>query len=717
MRVPGPSTPNIVIPKEPVLNSSISPESSAGANTLNSKKPVFTTEQAGKHITRSGFKVHDNNGDGKITLSVRVSKGFTPQQAEQVRQALQSWQDVANVTFTEKPQHSDGYVDISEMPGTPGGVASLPDKFMTRTFVNIGTANAGANPPLGHYFRGALIHEIGHSIGLEHPGRYDGTGNYGRDAVYAGDTRARSVMSYYSEKNQPGHDFKLLNPSAPMMDDISAVQKLYGPNTTTRNTDTTYGFNSNTNREALSLKSANDNPIFCVWDGGGKDTLDFSGYSQPQKINLNAESFSDVGALKGNVSIAKGVTLENAVGGKGDDALIGNQVANRLKGGGGADRLSGGGGADTFVYDHANDSTPDNPDVILDFESGADKIDVSGVLKRANLSALKFVDRLTGQPGQAVMSYSEGSNEGSLALDLTGNGKADLFVKSIGRINAGDVVAHGDTPTPNPEPKDPKPASRPQFEEPKTKSEPKPKESKPEEPRPSPDRCEPKPRPDPCEPTPRPGPCEPKPRPDPCEPTPRPDPCEPKPRPEPCEPKPRPYPCEPTPSPDPREPKPRPETREPTPRPDPWEPTPRPNPRDPRPRPETREPKPRPDPWEPTPRPNPRDPRPRPETREPTPCPDPCEPTPRPNPREPRPRPETREPTPRPDPCEPMPRPNPREPRPWPVTRKPKPRPDPCDPKPDPCEPRAARRNDQSAYSARSWNGPFTGSRTLNTFK
>ncbi|WP_236712989.1 M10 family metallopeptidase C-terminal domain-containing protein, partial [Pseudomonas sp. ICMP 19500] len=482
----------------------MSPESPAGAYTRNSKKPVFTTEQAGKHITRNGFKVHDNNGDGKITLSVRVSKGFTPQQAEQVRQALQSWQDVANVTFTEKPQHSDGHVDISEMPGTPGGVASLPDKFMTRTFVNIGTANAGANPSLGHYFRGVLIHEIGHSIGLEHPGRYDGFGNYGRDAVYAGDTRARSVMSYYSEKNQPGHDFKLLNPSAPMMDDISAVQKLYGPNTNTRNTDTTYGFNSNTNREALSLKSTNDNPVFCVWDGGGKDTLDFSGYSQPQKINLNAESFSDVGALKGNVSIAKGVTLENAVGGKGDDALIGNQVANRLKGGGGADRLSGGGGADTFVYDHANDSTPDNPDVILDFESGADKIDVSGALKRANLSALKFVDRLTGQPGQAVMSYSEGSNEGSLALDLTGNGKADLFVKSIGRINAGDVVAHGDTPTPNPEPKDPKPAPRPQFDEPKTKPEPKPKEPKPEEPRPSPDRCEPKPQPDPCEPKPSP---------------------------------------------------------------------------------------------------------------------------------------------------------------------------------------------------------------------
>ena len=44
--------------------------------------------------------------------------------------------------------------------------------------------------------------------------------------------------------------------------------------------------------------------------------------------------------MVGNVFIAKGVTIENAIGGSGNDLLIGNSASNELKGGAGNDSSS-----------------------------------------------------------------------------------------------------------------------------------------------------------------------------------------------------------------------------------------------------------------------------------------------------------------------------------------------------------------------------------------
>jgi Ca2+-binding RTX toxin-like protein len=441
------------------------------AQQLVSDKPSLTTNEAGKQIARGGWRHHDRDGNGKIELAFKIDSGFSAGQQARIRQALQAWQDVTNITFKEHATQVDGTIDIIKDAGLRGGLAQFPSSYSGDVWARIGTYGVSDSPKLGDHFLNTAIHEIGHAIGLQHPGDYSSLeGGYEKNASYAQDTKARSVMSYWQETNQPGHDFKWRSSTAPLVDDLSAIQGKYGPNRKTRNTDTTYGFNSNTQRENLSLNASSDAPVFCVWDGGGNDTLDFSGFKQRQVINLNPEAFSDVGGLKGNVSIAKGVVLENAIGGAGDDELIGNDANNRIKGGGGADRLRGGGGSDVFVFDSPSDSTLLRPDEILDFASGTDKIDLSGVLKAARVSNVNVVERFTGRPGEVVLAYNHQTGQASLSLDLTGNAKTDVFIKAKGFIRATDLVAgmslefavpkpdSKPDPKPDPEP-DPKPGN------------------------------------------------------------------------------------------------------------------------------------------------------------------------------------------------------------------------------------------------------------------
>ena len=103
-----------------------------------------------------------------------------------------------------------------------------------------------------------------------------------------------------------------------MAHDIAAIQSLYGVNMTTRTGDTVYGFNSNAGRAAFDF-TQNTAPVIAIWDAGGIDTLDFSGWSSASRIDLEPGASSDGGGQTHNVQIAFGTLIENAIGGAGDD--------------------------------------------------------------------------------------------------------------------------------------------------------------------------------------------------------------------------------------------------------------------------------------------------------------------------------------------------------------------------------------------------------------
>lgn len=203
--------------------------------------------------------------------------------------------------------------------------------------------------PAGGYDYNTVMHELGHSLGLEHPGDYNADPNdqpnYERDAEYFEDSLQYSVMSYFeADKTGADHNGQYLKTLG--LHDIAALQRLYGANMTTRTGDDAYGFGG---KGVYGIASAKAQTVFSIWDAGGNDTLNFSKYANTQTIDLNAEKFSSVGGLKWNVSIAKGVTIENAIGGSGKDTLIGNKAANVLDGGAGQDTISSGGGNDRLI--------------------------------------------------------------------------------------------------------------------------------------------------------------------------------------------------------------------------------------------------------------------------------------------------------------------------------------------------------------------------------
>jgi len=341
-------------------------------------KESFTVDEAAVQLNRAGYGWNGIGVTGQaasVTYSFmgvapaqmpNGTSGFSAFSAQQIAQAelaLQSWSDLANITFTRVG--GDGYSSAGQITfanynsGAAGaGAFGYYPPNGGGVWVNI-SQTANQNPANLNYGRETLTHEIGHTIGFQHPGDYNaGNGNptY-NDAVYYEDTRQYSVMSYWSETNTGG-DFQGNYAAAPLLDDIAAVQRLYGANMTTRTGDSVYGFNSNTNRDFYTATSATSEVIFAVWDAGGTDTFDFSGYTDNQTIELRQGFFSSVGGLTGNVSIAMGAVIENAIGGSGRDHITGNSAANVLSGGAGNDMLYGREGNDTLLGGGATAAHP-----------------------------------------------------------------------------------------------------------------------------------------------------------------------------------------------------------------------------------------------------------------------------------------------------------------------------------------------------------------------
>lgn len=291
---------------------------------------------------------------------------------------------------------------------------------------------AGDDRLLGGQGNDTLMGGAGNDMLVAGPGRNllnGGEGNdtlrggIGHDTLYGGGGNDRIIAGAGDDwaDGGPGDDLIYMGPGNDWVTGGTGDDTIRGG----IGNDTIYGGEGD---DLLYGDPGND----LIYGGTGNDTI----YGGRGNDILYGEQGDDViYGNQGNDTLYGGIGNDYLVGGPGNNLLDGGPGNDTLIGGPGADTLTGGMGADLFVFNQIGDSPANAPDVITDFQSGIDQIDLS----RMGLNHVAS-GQFTGNRKEVI--FNKVGNDIYLQVDLDGDRVADFEIRllDIGHLSVDDLL-------------------------------------------------------------------------------------------------------------------------------------------------------------------------------------------------------------------------------------------------------------------------------------
>lgn len=323
----------------------------------------------------------------------------------------------------------------------PTAYAYYPSSSFVGGDVWMGTQTQSSvmtNPVRGNYAWHAMMHELGHALGLKHG--QEGGGPAGTAMTAAHDSMEYSIMTYRSytgasvtggyTNEQYGYAQSL------MIYDIAAIQTMYGARFDP--TPHTYRFSPTTGElsvNGVGQGAPGANRVFLtIWDGSGAGTYDFSAYTNALTVDLQPGGYSILSSVQraylGNGNYAHGNVynalqyngdtrslIRTVYAGSGSDSITGNSANNTIYGGGGTDTINGGAGWDRTIFNFASTaaSISQNPTTLAWTISGPGQTEYL-----TNVEVVQFNNGVT----RALRERPRG--------DFDGNNVSDVLWRSSG---------------------------------------------------------------------------------------------------------------------------------------------------------------------------------------------------------------------------------------------------------------------------------------------